>query len=282
MDAHLTNLINNSISLLKKGEKLALALNPNDGYTVAFSGGKDSQVLLDLVKRAGVKFVAVYNVTGIDPPENIYFMRKYYPEVKFYHPPKKFFKLIEEHGLPTVKRRYCCRILKEEIGAGNVVLIGVRAEESRKRAQYPELTIHSRRKEHADKTKTHTIEEIEENNHQCIKGKDKITLHPLLHWTLSDIWDYIHEFNLPVNPCYELFERVGCMFCPFSNKKHMGFYEERHPKFKEQLLKSLETYCTRNSIETDLTPVQYYEWWKTKKSMSTYLKSLKQTEINFE
>ena len=39
-----------SIELLKEGEKLALALNPQDGYYVAFSGGKDSTVLLDIVR----------------------------------------------------------------------------------------------------------------------------------------------------------------------------------------------------------------------------------------
>ena len=42
---------------------------PKEGYYVAFSGGKDSVVLLDIVKRSGVKFDAHYNITGIDPPE---------------------------------------------------------------------------------------------------------------------------------------------------------------------------------------------------------------------
>lgn len=67
--------IDDSIRLIRKGEKLALALNPEDGYFVGFSGGKDSQVLLDLVKRAGVKYKAHYNVTTIDPPENVRFIR---------------------------------------------------------------------------------------------------------------------------------------------------------------------------------------------------------------
>jgi phosphoadenosine phosphosulfate reductase len=55
-----------SIELIRKGEKLALSMNP-EGYFVGFSGGKDSQVLLELVKRAGVKYKAYYNVTTNDP-----------------------------------------------------------------------------------------------------------------------------------------------------------------------------------------------------------------------
>ena len=61
-----------SLNLIKKAEKLALKLS-DKGFYVGFSGGKDSQVALDLVKRAGVKFEAYYNVTTIDPPENVYF-----------------------------------------------------------------------------------------------------------------------------------------------------------------------------------------------------------------
>ena len=47
---------------------------PDDGYYVAFSGGKDSCVILDLVQRAGVKYDAHYNVTTVDPPELVQFI----------------------------------------------------------------------------------------------------------------------------------------------------------------------------------------------------------------
>lgn len=56
-----------SIELIRRGEKLALSMNP-EGYFVGFSGGKDSQVLLELVRRAGVKYKAYYSVTTNDPP----------------------------------------------------------------------------------------------------------------------------------------------------------------------------------------------------------------------
>ena len=60
-------------------------------------------------------------------------------------------------------RRFCCKMLKEGDGAGYVVLTGVRAEESRKRAAYDEVNVYSRRKEHSEHAHTRTIEEIEEN-----------------------------------------------------------------------------------------------------------------------
>ena len=146
-----------SIELIRRGERLALALNPQDGYFVGFSGGKDSQALLQLVKMAGVRYKAYYSVTTNDPPPNVYFIRQHYPDVVFLHPKQNFFKLVEKKGLPIMIHRFCCAILKEGAGAGNAILTGVRADESRKRAAYDEVRVYSRRKEHSEHTHTHTL-----------------------------------------------------------------------------------------------------------------------------
>lgn len=58
--------IEHSVDLLKRAEKLALKMSP-EGFHLAFSGGKDSQVLYYLAKMAGVKFKARMQVTTIDP-----------------------------------------------------------------------------------------------------------------------------------------------------------------------------------------------------------------------
>ena len=275
------NKVEYSIDLIRRGEKLALALNPQDGYFVGFSGGKDSQALLQLVKMAGVRYKAYYSVTTNDPPANVYFIRQHYPDVVFLHPKENFFKLVEKKGLPTMLHRFCCASLKEDAGVGCAVLTGVRAEESRKRAAYDEVKVFSNRKEHREHTHSRTIEEIEENEHRCIKGKDKLMIYPLLRWTESDVWKFLHEQELPINPCYKQTGRVGCMFCPFSSKKQIDYYETQYPKYKEHLLKSLTGLGGLYNKYGLESPEQVYEWWKSKQSLKVYKEKQLQTTIKF-
>ena len=97
---------------------------PPEGYYVAFSGGKDSQCIYHLCEEAGVKFDAHYNITGIDPPELVYFVRENYPDVKRHQHEKSMFRLMEEKGLPTRLVRFCCAELKERGGAEQVRYYG--------------------------------------------------------------------------------------------------------------------------------------------------------------
>ena len=60
--------IDYSVNLLRKAESLALQLDPENGFYLAFSGGKDSQTLYHIAKLAGVKFKAYMALTSIDPP----------------------------------------------------------------------------------------------------------------------------------------------------------------------------------------------------------------------
>lgn len=89
---------------------------PKEGYYVAFSGGKDSCVVLDLCKRAGVKFDAHYNLTTVDPPELVRFIKKYHPDIweTRIKPKKSMWQLIEQNRYPPTRiMRYCCAVLKE-------------------------------------------------------------------------------------------------------------------------------------------------------------------------
>lgn len=280
MTPELTEKINTAIALLRRGERLALAMQHDHGYFVGFSGGKDSQVVLELCRLAGVRYHAYYNVTTIDPPDNVRFIRERYQEVTFIHPKQTFMQLIARHGMPTMTRRFCCERLKEGAGAGFTVLTGVRAEESAKRSRYNELDIRSRRKEHADRH-TVTLDTIEQNEHRCIKGKDKVMLYPILRWTQAEVWEFIQAYGLPVNPCYERGGRVGCMFCPFASKQQIDEYEAAYPKYKDGIIRALRLFWQKSDEHYLPTPEEYYEWWKSKKSVKDYKREKAQTSIQF-
>ncbi|MDR0619155.1 MAG: phosphoadenosine phosphosulfate reductase family protein [Bacteroidales bacterium] len=208
--------IQESIDTIKKYSTQACELNPR-GYNVAFSGGKDSIALLHLVKQAGVPYFATYNVTGNDPPELVRFIRREYPEVKFIHPPKKFWQLVEEKGFfPMRNKRYCCEILKElPIGEPCVTLVGVRSQESKKRAKQSFMW---------DAKKRITI--------GCMQGHDNVTLRPIMHLLDVDIWSIISENNLPYpTDIYARQKRIGCVFCPFSSSEEKAFYLIKYPQY---------------------------------------------------
>ena len=81
-------IFDDALELEAKAIDLLLDHCPLEGYYVAFSGGKDSTVILDLVKRSGCKFDAHYSVTTVDPPELVQFIKREHPEVAFERPKK--------------------------------------------------------------------------------------------------------------------------------------------------------------------------------------------------
>lgn len=266
----LSEAIAKSIVLLQQGEPLALAMNPAQGYHLAFSGGKDSQVLLSLAKLAGVRFHAEYTVTGNDAPENIYFIREHYPYVHWLHPKKKFLALVREKGLPTITRRFCCERLKEGMGKGEAVLTGVRWEESRKRSAYQPVEVMSRRKEHQGQDHGRTVEWLQQTEHQCIKGQDRVMVRPMLHWSSDMVWEYISRFNIPVNPLYKDHGRVGCMFCPFASRPQLQWYRNQYAGFDKALHLALDDYWMKYPQHMLPSVYAYVDWWISKDTVEVY------------
>ena len=90
----MTNLdrkIEYSINLIRKAEKIAITMQPEKGFWLAFSGGKDSQVLYHLAQMAGVNFEAHYSLTTLDPPELVHFIKRKYSNVIIDRPKQTFF-----------------------------------------------------------------------------------------------------------------------------------------------------------------------------------------------
>lgn len=280
INLQLIDKIQTSIELIKKAEALALKMNPKQGFHVGFSGGKDSQVLIELVKMSGVRFHAVYAVTTNDPPENIRFIRKYYPDVEFTHVESSIIRMIEKKGLPTRVHRWCCSIFKEQSGAGSVVLTGVRWEESRTRAEY--TAVEKRGKTKKDKVVL-DLDKMQTNEFRCVGGKDKIMVYPILAWSTADVWQFLKMRDLPVNPCYSRGVRVGCVFCPFARKGEIERYTASHPKSKEVLLHAIERYLARHPGSSKFdNATEVFDWWVSKKSVDKYLQVKQQTSIDFE
>lgn len=121
---------------------------PSEGYYLAFSGGKDSVVIKALADMAEVKYDAHYNLTSVDPPELVRFI-KTFDDVQIDRPKDKDGKQITMWNLiarkampPTSLIRYCCYWLKESGGDGRMTITGVRwAESVRRKKNHGEITI---------------------------------------------------------------------------------------------------------------------------------------------
>ena len=274
---NLQQKIDYSIALIRKAERLALTMQPNMGFHVGFSGGKDSQVVLELVKMAGVKYRAVYNVTTNDPADNVRFIKQNYPDVEFSIPEVSYFQLIAQRGLPTMLHRWCCALFKETAGVGCVVLTGVRKEESSKRAKYEDVALFGRTKkdrEHVD------LDKMEANEFRCVGGKDKFMVYPILEWTEKDVWDFIALRGLPVNPCYKVHKRVGCVFCPFARPKDIRAYCKTHPQLRAAFIHAIERYREGTKDRQKLpTAEDNFEWWLSREALDTYIAKKKQLKM---
>ena len=266
----LNKKIAESLDLLTKGEATALSMNPEEGYFLGFSGGKDSQTVYHLCKLAGVRFQPYYSVTGIDTPETVYFIRDNYPDVEFIRHKQNFFQLVEEKGLPTIMRRYCCERLKEHFGAGQCVLTGVRAEESKKRSSYAAIEVFSRRKEHQNQPRKRDEDWLTQEEHQCIKGQDKIMIRPILNWATEDVFQFLLMVGAKINPTYAKHRRVGCMFCPFAPKAEIEYFETIYPGYRKRLLLAIERWGTKNGYYGLSSAEEVLQWWKTKMSICDY------------
>ena len=105
MTDDLDKKVRQSVSLIQKavGDKVV---------EVAYSGGKDSDVILELTKMAGVKYRAIYKNTTIDPVGTVKHCKEKGCEIVRPKNGITFFKLVEQIGFPNRNRRFCCKHLK--------------------------------------------------------------------------------------------------------------------------------------------------------------------------
>ena len=240
---------------------------PPEGYHVAFSGGKDSQCIYHLCKQAGVKFDAHYNVTSVDPPELVRFIREQYPDVSRDIPhdkngqPIAMWRLIVKKGMPPTRlARYCCRELKEASGKGRLVVTGVRWAESANRAKKQGL-VNTLNGPTINDDNTETRRYVE----QCYRTR-KTLINPIVDWSTADVWEYLNDVaKVPHCSLYdEGFERLGCIGCPLAGPKKQHEEFERWPVYYANYLRAFARMLEHKPLDkarkyTDAQAVM--DWW---------------------
>ncbi|MDR2964000.1 MAG: phosphoadenosine phosphosulfate reductase family protein [Bacteroidales bacterium] len=192
--------------------KLLRSIHTDEEIEISFSGGKDSSVILEIAKMAGIKYRAIYKATTIDPQGTIAFCKENGCEIIM--PKKTMLQLISERGFPTRRVRYCCEVLKE-YKVCNYSVQGIRKCESearKKRYKEPEI---------------------------CRSyGKDKVKVYfPILEWTDKDVADFIRERGIKCHDLYykngkfDVTKRLGCMICPMCSNKNQIEQFKKYPKF---------------------------------------------------
>ena len=273
-----------SVDLIRKSEKMALRLDPENGFYNTFSGGKDSQVLYHLVKMAGVKAETHMSLTSVNPPEVIRFVKTQYPDVVFAKPRMSIYEMAKKkHILPTRTLRWCCAEFKETGGAGKVTLIGIRKEESARRSKRQEISFTIKRKRNEETFDQWS--EHEEKMVACVGGKDKILVSPIIHWTERDVWEFLNANGIPHCELYDQgYHRIGCICCPMSNRKQKLKEIERWPHVKSNWIKAIQWLIDNEYIEHNFSDAETcFRWWISGKSFDKfYADEFLQQKIDFE
>ena len=207
MNIHLQKKVSQAVKLLQVCYKAA-----GEPLEVAYSGGKDSDVILELAKMSGIKYRAIYKNTTIDPPGTIKHAMENGVEIR--RPKETFFTLMKKIGYPNRYVRYCCGILKEYKILDNCVM-GIRKCESVKRS-----------KRYSEPTECRIFGGNKKNHVNAI--------YPILDWSDEDELEFIKERGIKLHPLYyrengsiDITKRLGCMCCP------LKYYKKRLQDFKQ-------------------------------------------------
>jgi phosphoadenosine phosphosulfate reductase len=204
------NKVEIAIELLK-------TLEPPEGYYFKDSGGKDSSSVKRLLDMAGVKYESHNNNTTCEPPELRKFLKDYHPDTIIEHPEITMWRLIVKKMFPPYRHQvYCCEVLKERTVIGHRIVLGIRAAESRGRAQ-------RRCFETAVNDPAQTI------------------VNPILYWSDADVWEFHRVEKIPYCGLYdEGFKRLGCIMCPKAGGPQMMKEAKRWPKYYEAYLRAFD------------------------------------------
>lgn len=248
---------------------------------VTTSGGKDSSVCVELAIRAGIPFEVMHNHTTADAPETVYFVRSEFNRLEdlgikctlskpmYKGAPTSMWALIPQKLMPPTRVvRYCCSVLKEQGGAGRFISTGVRWDES----TYRKANRGIYEKNASEKTQRIILANDNDDRRMLFENcrlKAKRVVNPIIDWTDSDVWGFLQDAKVPLNPLYsEGFCRVGCVGCPMAGKKREKEFA-RWPKYKGMYISAfdrmLEERKRRGKMQGTwrmwTTGLDVFNWW---------------------
>ena len=213
---------------------------------VRYSGGKDSDVILQLAKESGVPFRVTHNLTTADPPDNVYYIRRVFAalreegiEAKINVPKRSLWKIMRETlVIPSRLIRVCCRELKErKMPDAPYIATGVRWSESAGRRAKSGIAMVCNASEHAQGEQAAasagllTTDDASSRRlfEQCQMRGVRV-LNPIIDWGDDDVWSYLHSRHIEGNPLYkEGWTRIGCVGCPLAGRRAREIAFARYP-----------------------------------------------------
>jgi phosphoadenosine phosphosulfate reductase len=245
-------------AILRIQQAYEIAKQLGNTLVIAYSGGKDSDVLLDLAIKSEVSIIVQHNHTTMDAPETVYHIRAVFERLKaqgittkINYPPDiqtadgktvraSIWNLIPKNRMPPTRLvRYCCSFFKERQFDRQHIVTGVRWAESAKRKM---RGLH----ETLNKNKQNRVVYFDENDEahkmtEICQLHARIITNPIIDWADSDVWCYIKQEGLKMNPLYGLgFRRVGCIGCPLAGGKIQAFGFAMFPAYKKNYIKAFD------------------------------------------
>lgn len=272
------------------------AFCPPEGYWVAFSGGKDSQCVYHLCKMAGVKFDAHYNVTSVDPPELIRFIKKNYPDVEWEYPRYTdgtvctMWNLIPRKMMPPTRMvRYCCEHFKESSGEGRITVTGVRWAESASRAGNQGVAVLMGKPKKTEKIANEFGTEYKINKsgnvilnddndearrmvEHCYRTQ-KTLVNPIVDWDDEDVWEFLNGNGIEHCCLYDQgSKRLGCIGCPLSSRTQKEELD-KYPQYKKNYVKAFNR-MIKNRMDAGMktewkTGEEVMRWWLMQDELDT-------------
>ena len=285
--------------ICKAQKALRLAADMSKTYygeplIVTYSGGKDSDVMLDLAESClkSDEFEVLNSHTTVDAPETVRHIRETFKRLNDKGIKTRIDYHVQEDGTrltmwnlipkklmpPTRIVRYCCQVLKETGTPNRLCALGVRAAESTKRqgrdtfstrgGTYKDAKFFSL--SHAEEVHQEA-QELQDPVWDCalIKNmrENKDTLvNPIYEWTTPDIWEYINRKGLKVNPLYSKgYDRVGCVGCPFASYHQKMKEFNDYPQYKTMYIKAFDKMLEERRKQGKTCECQngqeVFNWW---------------------